>query len=90
MTVLNINPIAFSLGPFDIRWYSLSYIFGILISWLIINKFLIKHKNDVDSNTVNNLINYLIIGIILGGRIGYVLFYNFEFYTNYPLEIIKI
>ena len=90
MTVLNINPIAFSLGPFDIRWYSLSYIFGILISWLIINKFLIKHKNDIDSNTVNNLINYLIIGIILGGRIGYVLFYNFEFYINNPLEIIKI
>ena len=90
MTVLNINPIAFSFGPFDIRWYSLSYIFGILISWLIINKFLIKHKNDIDSNTVNNLINYLIIGIILGGRIGYVLFYNFEFYINYPLEIIKI
>ena len=52
MTVLNINPIAFSLGPFDIRWYSLSYIFGILISWLIINKFLIKHKNDIDSNTI--------------------------------------
>jgi len=90
MTVLNINPIAFSFGPFDIRWYSLSYIFGILISWFIINKFLIKHKNDIDSNTVNNLINYLIIGIILGGRIGYVLFYNFEFYINYPLEIIKI
>ena len=90
MIVLNINPVAFSIGPFDIRWYSLSYIFGILISWLIINKVLIKHKNEIDSNTINNLINYLILGIIIGGRIGYVLFYNFEFYLNHPMEIIKI
>ena len=90
MPIININPVAFSLGAFDIRWYSLSYICGILISWLIINKVLIKHKNNIDSNIINNLINYLILGIIIGGRMGYVLFYNFEFYINYPLEIIKI
>ena len=77
MIVLNINPVAFSLGPFDIRWYSLSYIFGILISWLIINKVLIKHKNEIDSNTINNLINYLILGIIIGGRIWLCHFLQF-------------
>ncbi len=85
-----LNPIAFTLGPLEIRWYSLSYIFGILISWLIINKILIKYKNNLNSQIINELINYLIIGIILGGRIGYIIFYNLDFYITNPIEIVKI
>ncbi len=90
MIILDINPVAFSIGPLDIRWYSLSYIFGILISWTIINKIIIKHKENISSNDINNLINYLILGIIIGGRLGYIIFYNIEFYVNYPVEILKI
>ncbi len=85
-----LDPIAFSIGPLDIRWYSLSYIFGILISWFVINKFLIKFKNNIDKQTIDNLITFVIFGIILGGRIGYILFYNFDFYMTNPLEIIKV
>ena len=85
-----LDPIAFTLGPLYIRWYSLSYIFGILISWLIINKILLKHKKNLNNQIFNELINYLIIGIIFGGRLGYVIFYNLDFYITNPIEILKI
>ncbi len=90
MFLVNLNPIAFSIGSIDIRWYSLSYIFGILISWFIINNYLLKYKKNINKVLINNALNYWIIGIILGGRIGYVLFYNPGFYFNNPIEIIKI
>ncbi len=85
-----IHPIAFSIGPLDIRWYSLSYIFGILISWVIVRKFLINSKKNISKENIDELLNYTVIGIIIGGRLGYVLFYNFEYYFFSPLEIFKI
>ncbi len=85
-----LDPIAFSLGPLNVYWYSLSYILSILISWLIINKILIKYKKNLNDQVINELINYLIIGIILGGRLGYVIFYNLEIYITNPIEILKI
>ena len=85
-----IDPIAFTIGPLAIRWYSLSYIFGILIGLIFINKFIISYKKNITKNDVYDLLNYLIIGIIIGGRLGYVLFYNLEFYFYNPMEILKI
>ncbi len=85
-----IDPIAFTIGPLAIRWYSLSYIFGILIGLIFINKFIISYKKNITKNDVYDLLNYLIIGIIIGGRLGYVFFYNLEFYFYNPVEILKI
>ena len=90
MNFLVIDPIAFTIGPLAIRWYSLSYIIGILIGVLFINKFIIIYKKKITKNDVYDLLNYLIIGIIIGGRLGYVLFYNLEFYFYNPIEILKI
>ncbi len=88
MFINNFDPVAFSIFSFDFRWYSLAYVFGILIGWLVAKKFFIvdyaiKEKFD-------DYVTFLIIGIIVGGRIGYVIFYNFNYYSNNILEILMI
>ena len=85
-----IDPIAFTIGPLAVRWYSLSYIFGILIGLIFINIFIINYKKRITKNDIYDLLNYLIVGIIIGGRLGYIIFYNFEFYFYNPIEILKI
>ena len=88
MFINNFDPVAFQVFSLEIRWYSLSYIFGIIFGWIYCNKILIKDREIKD--LFSDYISYLIIGIILGGRLGYVLFYNFNYYFKNPLEIIMI
>jgi phosphatidylglycerol:prolipoprotein diacylglycerol transferase len=88
MFINNFNPIAFQIISFEIRWYSLAYIAGIVIGWFLCKKILIK-KSDIYEK-FDDYITFLIIGIIIGGRLGYVLFYNFNFYINNILDIFKI
>ncbi len=94
MYIHNLNPVLFDFGIIEIRWYSLAYIFGILIGWWLgkkIFKYRINIKNKVfDLKNFDDLISYLIIAIILGGRLGYVLFYNFSYYLKNPIDILKI
>ena len=86
----NINPVAIDLGIIQIRWYAISYIVGILFSWgLILN--IIKFKNlKIDNKVISELISNSMIGIIIGGRLGYVIFYNPDYYLNNLLEIFKL
>ncbi len=90
----NFDPIIFNLGFIEIRWYSLAYILGILIGWwygkLIIKKKLYNSEQKIYLEEFDHLISYLIVSIILGGRLGYVIFYNFEYYLNDPVKILKI
>jgi len=88
MIINNFDPVALEIFSLEIRWYSLAYIAGILLGWLIAKKLFLKNS-EINKN-FDDYITYLIIGIILGGRIGYVLFYNFEFYINNLLEILKV
>ncbi|MDB9760949.1 prolipoprotein diacylglyceryl transferase [Pelagibacteraceae bacterium] len=94
MYVHNLDPIFINFSFFEIRWYSLAYIFGVLIGWWLAKKIILfKIKNGTisfDIKLLDDLISYLIISIILGGRIGYVVFYNFFYYLNKPLDIFKI
>ncbi|SVC62122.1 uncharacterized protein METZ01_LOCUS314976, partial [marine metagenome] len=85
MFINNFDPVALEIFSLEIRWYSLAYIFGILIGWLYCKKVLIKDHNI--SKLFDDLISYLIIGIMLGGRLGYVIFYNPEYYLNNLIEI---
>jgi phosphatidylglycerol:prolipoprotein diacylglycerol transferase len=73
---------------FEIRWYSLAYILGIIIGWILCKKIFIKNL-DINQK-FDDYITYLIIGIIIGGRLGYVLFYNFNYYINNIFDIFKI
>ena len=84
----NFDPVAFQIFSLEIRWYSLSYIFGIILGWFYCKKFLIKDKKIV--NLFDDLITYLIIGIIIGGRLGYIIFYNPIYYSNNLIEIFMI
>ena len=81
----NFDPIAINLFSLEIRWYSLAYIFGILLGWIYCKKILIKDKNL--SLLFDDLISYIIIGVIIGGRLGYVIFYNPSFYFEYMREV---
>ena len=84
----NFDPVAFQIFSLNIRWYSLAYIFGLILGWLYCKKILIKDPRIL--KLFEDYISYLIIGIILGGRIGYVVFYNLLYFINNPFEIFMI
>ena len=88
MFINNFDPVALEILSFEIRWYSLAYIAGIIIGWLLCKKIFIKNSNI--NEKFDDYITYLIIGIIVGGRFGYVIFYNFNYYVNNILDIFKI
>lgn len=88
MFINNFDPVAFQVFSFEIRWYSLAYIIGLILGWFYCNRFLIKDPKL--KNAFDDYITYIIIGIIIGGRLGYVIIYNFKYYINNPLEILMI
>jgi phosphatidylglycerol:prolipoprotein diacylglycerol transferase len=91
LIIPNIDPIAFEFLSIKIYWYGLSYFFGVIIGFFIIKKLDQKYLYlSGDSKLLDNFIFYLIVGILLGGRIGYILFYNLLFYLQNPLEIFKV
>ena len=98
MFVHNFDPVIVDLVFFQVRWYSVAYIMGIILGWIYINKILkvmviVKEKYNftpVKTTQFEDLLVYLILGIILGGRLGYVFFYNFEYYAVNILQIFKI
>ena len=94
MYIHNLDPILFNFGFLVIRWYSLAYLLGIIIGWWLGKKIILKKHQDVefkfDIKEFDNLITYLIISILIGGRFGYVLFYNSSYYFLNPIDIIKI
>ena len=88
MFINNFNPVAFQILSLEIRWYSLAYVFGIMAGWILCKRIFIKDSNI--NEKFDDFITYLIIGIIFGGRIGYVIFYNFDYYINNISDIFKI
>ena len=88
----NLDPVLIDFGFLVIRWYSLAYIFGILIGWWLGKRIILKRFQNLNFNIkeFDNLITYIIISMLLGGRIGYILFYNFEYYLSNPLDVLKI
>ncbi len=90
-----LNPVLIKLGPFAIRWYALAYIFGILLGWLYARRMILNQRlwgGPAPFTVVDydDFVLWVTLGIILGGRIGYVLFYNFDLYVAHPLEILKV
>jgi phosphatidylglycerol:prolipoprotein diacylglycerol transferase len=89
LTYPNIDPIAFSLGPFQIRWYGISYVTGIILAWWLLNKRAEKDFRWLPGQ-VADLVFYATLGIILGGRLGSVIFYNLPYYLEHPVDIFKL
>ena len=88
MFINNFDPVAFEIFSLEIRWYSLSYIFSILLGWYFAKNLFINMKNLKDQ--FDEYVTYLVIGIILGGRLGYALFYNLNYYLHNIIDIFKI
>ena len=88
MFINNFDPVAIQIFSLEIRWYSIAYIAGILLGWILSKKFFISdHEIKVK---FDDFVTYLILGIIIGGRLGYVFFYNFSYYINNFFDIFKI
>lgn len=86
-----IDPVAFSIGPVLIRWYGLAYLTGFLGGWAYAGWLADRDPDRRPSREdVDNLLPFLVFGVIAGGRLGYVLFYNFEAYAGRPLDVFKV
>ena len=90
-----IDPVLISVGPFAIRWYALAYIVGILLGWLYARRLIRNEKlwggpAPLTVTDFDDFVLWVTLGIILGGRIGYVLFYNLPHFVANPREIIEV
>ena len=84
----NLDPIFFSIGPLHIRWYGLMYILGFTASYFLVRRQISRWNCLNLAENFENLNLVLILSVILGGRLGYVLFYNPAYYLSHPLEIL--
>ena len=88
MFINNFDPVAFQILSLEVRWYSLAYIMGIILGWAYCKKKLIKDQQIL--LLFDDFITYIIVGIVLGGRLGYALFYNLQYYLENPFEILMV
>ena len=87
---LGLHPIALDLGWFQLRWYSLAYLAGIVLGWWYLLRLLAAPGAPMARRHADDLVFYATLGVILGGRLGYVLFYRPGFYLQNPLEIFQL
>jgi phosphatidylglycerol:prolipoprotein diacylglycerol transferase len=85
-----IDPVLIEIGPFAIRWYALAYIAGLLIGWRYCVGMTRRPPPVLDAAALDDFLVWVTLGVVLGGRIGYVLFYNFGYYLQHPIEALKI
>jgi phosphatidylglycerol:prolipoprotein diacylglycerol transferase len=87
---LGLDPVALDLGFFQLRWYSLAYLAGIFLGYWYMLKLIKQPGAPMARRHADDLVFYAALGIILGGRVGYVLFYNLSYYLQHPLDILKL
>ena len=85
-----IDPVLIEFGPFAIRWYALAYIAGLLIGWRYCVGMTRRPPPVLDAAALDDFLVWVTLGVVLGGRIGYVLFYNLPFYLQHPVDALKI
>ena len=90
LTYPEIDPVIFSIGPLAVRWYGLMYVLGFVGAWLLARKRSQQSWSIVKPEQVDDLIFYGMLGVILGGRLGYSFFYGWEYWLQDPLYVFKI
>lgn len=93
LTYPQIDPVAVAIGPLQIRWYALAYLAGILLGWAYARYIVAKDEPKGARPTrldVDDYLPFAVLGIILGGRLGYILFYQPSYYFSHPLEILEL
>ena len=89
----DIDPVAFSMGPLQIHWYALAYVVGFIAAWRLAIRITKLDKNPdprPNENDIDDYLSWAILGVLLGGRLGYVLFYNLPAYLDAPAEALKV
>ncbi|HUJ88005.1 MAG TPA: prolipoprotein diacylglyceryl transferase [Burkholderiales bacterium] len=86
----NFDPVAISIGPLAVRWYGLMYLAGFAAGWWLGVSRIRAGLAPVTREQLDDLVFYAVLGVILGGRLGYVLFYKPEYYFAHPLEILEV
>lgn len=90
MNFPQIDPVIFSIGPLAVRWYGLMYLLGFVGGYFMMGHVAALRKWPLDKNRISDLLFYGVLGVVLGGRFGYTLFYNFAYYSRHPLEIFYV
>lgn len=85
-----IDPVIFTIGPLAVRWYGLMYLLGFVGSYFMMCHVSRLRHWPLDKNAVSDLLFYGVFGVVLGGRLGYTLIYNFVYYSRHPLEILFV
>ena len=85
-----IDPVIFAVGPFAIRWYALAYIVGLVAGWRMAMRIAARPDSLVTSTQVDGFLLWATLGVVLGGRLGYVLFYNLDYYLQHPVDILAV
>lgn len=86
----NIDPVIFTIGSFSLRWYAMAYLGGILSAWFLIKHTIKKYNLNISSAQLDDLVFYATLGIIFGGRLGYVICYGDGYFWHNPLEILAV
>jgi phosphatidylglycerol:prolipoprotein diacylglycerol transferase len=87
---LGLDPVALAVGPLALRWYSLAYILGILIGWWLLRRMVQRPGSPMTAEHVDDLVTWCTLGVILGGRLAYVIFYDPGTYLADPLAILRL
>lgn len=90
LTHPQIDPVIFQVGPLAVRWYGLMYLIGFLAAWLVIRHLARVRQLPLHKDELSDLLFYGVMGVVLGGRLGYTLFYNFAYYIDHPLQIFAV
>ncbi len=87
-----ISPVAFSVMGLDVRWYALAYVAGFILGYMVFRRLASRPDSglQISKKQMDDLLTAVIFGVILGGRLGYVLFYNLPFFLAHPLEIFAV
>jgi len=86
----DLDPVIFSIGPFDLRWYALAYIVGLVVGWRWGMRLAAKSPQAIQPDHVDRFLNWAVIGVIVGGRLGVVLFYHPAAYFADPIQILMV
>ena len=92
ITITQINPVAFSIFGLEIRWYALAYVAAFVVGYILFKRLMRRSDSglDIPNKKMDDLLTAIIIGVVLGGRLGYVLFYNLGYFLSNPLEIFAV
>lgn len=85
-----ISPVIFSIGPFALRWYAMAYLAGIVAAWILTKRNIKKYNLGISAEQLDDLVFYTTLGIILGGRLGYVICYGDGYFWHNPAEILAV